>query len=239
MTDVTPITGPGFESETGNQVYHFPRDNAMHGGPWYRGAEYQETHYFTGFFQDKRTGKPYSVFFCWASYGWDAKLGRPVWVSLFSMTDIEREKFLQAVHPMSGQLTSSGSGADVAANAFTAEYVLGKDPSGNEGLFAYQSQDESFRWMANVPKPTAGLKNQTPYSIDCRARVVKPGFRCPVPFGFTQEGLPTEISNNLANPFTGAALSWYIIAPCMEAEIKLKLDDMDLDLTGQVYYEHQ
>jgi hypothetical protein len=54
--DPATFTGPGFESETGNQVYHFPRDNAMHGGPWYRGAEYQETHYFTGFFKEKRTG---------------------------------------------------------------------------------------------------------------------------------------------------------------------------------------
>jgi hypothetical protein len=35
--------------------------------------------------------KPYSVFFCWATYGWDAKLGRPIWVLLFSMTDIERK----------------------------------------------------------------------------------------------------------------------------------------------------
>ena len=237
--DSATFTGPGIESETGTALYNFPRDHAMHGGPWYRGAEYQETHYFTGFFNDKRTGKPYSVFFCWAAYGWDAKLGRPVWVSLFSMTDIERKKFLQAVHPMSGKLASSGSGPDVAARAFTAEYVLGRDGSGNEGLFSYQSKDESFRWMANVPKPTDGLKNQTPYSIDCRARVVKPGFRCPVPYGFTQEGLGTDVANNLANPFTGAALSWYVIAPCMEADIKLKLDDMDLDLTGQVYYEHQ
>ena len=82
----------------------------------------------------------------------------------------------------------SGSGPDVAAKAFTAEYVLGKDGSGNEGLFSHESKDEKFRWMANVPKPTDGLKNRAPYSIDCRARVVKPGFRCPVPYGFTQEG---------------------------------------------------
>jgi len=60
-----------------------------------------------------------------------------------------------------------------------------------------------------------------------------------VPYGFTREGLGNDLKNNLANPVTGAALSWYIIAPCMEAEIKLKLDDMDLDLVGQVYYEHQ
>ncbi len=237
--DPANFTGPGIESETGTAIYNLPRDHAMHGGPWYRGAEYQETHYFTGFFTDKRTGKPYSVFFCWATYGWDAKLQRPVWVSLFSMTDIERKKFLQAVHPMSGPLVTSGSGPDAAAKAFNAQYVLGKDGAGNEGLFSYQSQDESFRWMANVPKPTDGLKNQTPYSIDARARVVKPGFRCPVPYGFTQEGLGSDVANNLANPFTGAGLSWYITAPCMEMEMKLKLDDMDLDLVGQVYYEHQ
>jgi len=121
-----------FETETGGRIYSFPRDNAMHGGDWYKGAEYQETHYFTGFFTDRKTGKPYSVFFCWASYGWDAKLGRPIWVSLFSMTDIERKKFLQAVHPMSGPLTSSGSGPDAAAKAFSAEYVLSKDGGGNE-----------------------------------------------------------------------------------------------------------
>ena len=229
----------GFETETGGRIYSFPRDNAMHGGDWYKSAEYQETHYFTGFFTDRKTGKPYSVFFCWASYGWDAKLGRPVWNSLFSMTDINRKKFLQAVHSHGGPLTSSGSGPDVAEDAFSAEYVLGKAEDGSEGLFSYRSKDHAFRWMAKVPKPTAALKNQTPYSIDCRARVVKPGFRCPVPYGFTQEGLGTDVENNLANPFTGAGLSWYIIAPCMEAEIKLKLDDMDLDLVGQVYYEHQ
>ena len=155
------------------------------------------------------------------------------------MTDIERKKFLQAVHSLSGPMTSSGSGPDVAADAFWAKYVVGKGDDGSEGLFSYHAKDQSFRWMANVPKPTEALKNQTPFSIDCRARVVKPGFHCPVPYGFTQEGLGTDVRNNLANPFTGASLSWYIIAPCMEAEIKLKLDDMDLDLVGQVYYEHQ
>jgi hypothetical protein len=155
------------------------------------------------------------------------------------MTDIDRKKFLQAVHPLGGQLTSTGTGPNVAADAFSAEYVLAKHTDGSEGVFSYQSKDQSFRWMANVPNPTTGLKNQTAYSMDCRAKVVKPGFRCPVPYGFTQEGLGTDVANNLANPFTGAALSWYIIAPCMEAEIKLKLDDMDLDLVGQVYYEHQ
>ncbi len=232
-------TASAFETETGGRIYSLPRDHAMHAGDWYKGAEYQETHYFTGFFTDRKTGKPYSVFFCWAAYGWDEKLGRPIWNSLFSMTDIERKKFLQAVHPLGGPLTSSGSGPDVAADAFSAGYVLGKDVDGSEGLFSYQSKDQAFRWMAKVPKPTAALKNQTGYSIDCRARVVKPGFRCPVPYGFTQEGLGTDVANNLANPFTGSALSWYIIAPCMEAEIKLKLDDMDLDLVGQVYYEHQ
>jgi hypothetical protein len=161
--------GAGYETETGNRIYNLPRDHAMHHGDWYKGAEYQETHYFTGFFTDKRTGKPYSVFFCWASYGWDAKLGRPLWNSLFSMTDIERKKFHQAVHPPSGVLTSSGSGSDVAADAFWAEYVLAKDSDGTEGLFSYHAKDQSFRWMANVPKPTAQLANQTPYSIDCRA----------------------------------------------------------------------
>jgi hypothetical protein len=236
---INSATPSAFETETGGRIYSLPRDHAMHGGDWYKGAEYQETHYFTGFFNDRNTGKPYSVFFCWAAYGWDDKLGRPVWNSLFSMTDIERKKFLQAVHPLGGTLTSTGSGPDVAEDAFSAEYVLSKDNDGSEGLFSYQSKDHSFRWMANIPTPTTGLKNQTAYSIDCRARVVKPGFRCPVPYGFTQEGLGTDVANNLANPFTGAALSWYIIAPCMEAEIKMKLDDMDLDLVGQVYYEHQ
>lgn len=178
-------TASAFETETGGRIYSLPRDHAMHAGDWYKGAEYQETHYFTGFFTDRKTGKPYSVFFCWAAYGWDEKPGRPIWNSLFSMTDMGRKKFLQAVHPLSGPLTSSGSGPGVAADAFSAEYVLGKADDGSEGLFSYQSKDQAFRWMANVPKPTAALKNQTGYSIDCRARVVKPGFRCPVPYGFT------------------------------------------------------
>lgn len=91
--DPLTFTGPGLESETGGAIYHLPRDHAMHGGPWYRGAEYQETNYFTGFFVDKISGKPYSVFFCYACYGWDANLARPVWVSLFSMTDIESRRF--------------------------------------------------------------------------------------------------------------------------------------------------
>jgi hypothetical protein len=102
--------GVAFETETGNRIYNLPRDHAMHHGDWYKGAEYQETNYFTGFFRDKRTGKPYSVFYCWSVYGWDNKLNRPLWVALFSMTDIERKKFVQCVQPMSGPLTSRGSG---------------------------------------------------------------------------------------------------------------------------------
>lgn len=35
----------------------------MQGGEWYRGGEHQETYYFTGFLTDRKTGKPYSVFF--------------------------------------------------------------------------------------------------------------------------------------------------------------------------------
>lgn len=42
--------------------------------------------------------------------------------------------------------------------------------------------------------------------------------------------IKADVANNLANPCTGAVLSWYIISPCIEAEVKLKLDAMDLDL---------
>lgn len=28
-----------FETETGGQTYHLPRDHAMHGGDWYKGAD--------------------------------------------------------------------------------------------------------------------------------------------------------------------------------------------------------
>jgi len=75
--------------------------------------------------------------------------------------------------------------------------------------------------------------------MDIRSKVMKPGYQCPVPFGFTQEGVGTDVTNNLANPFTGAALSWYIIAPCQQADMKLKCADMDLELEGQFYHEHQ
>jgi hypothetical protein len=237
--DRLTFTGPGLESETGGPIYHLPRDHAMHGGPWYRGAEYQETNYFTGFFVDKKTGKPYSVFFCWASYGWDAKLNRPVWVSLFSMTDIENKRFFQCVQPMSGDLTSSGSGADVADADFFADYTIAPGADGAEGVFSYAAKDEAWRWMAKVPNPTPNLPNQTAFNIDVRANVMKPGYQCPVPYGFTQEGVGTDVKNNLANPFTAAALSWYIIAPCQQATISLQLADMDLDLEGQLYHEHQ
>jgi hypothetical protein len=237
--DPLTFTGPGLESETGGAIYHLPRDHAMHGGTWYRGAEYQETNYFTGFFVDKKTVKPYSVFFCWACYGWDANLNRPVWVSLFSMTDIEGKRFFQCVQPMSGTLTSAGSGADVADRDFFAEYTIAPGADGAEGVFSYATRAEAWRWMAKVPNPTPNLPNQTAFSIDVRANVMKPGYQCPVPYGFTQEGLGSDVSNNLANPFTAAALSWYIIAPCQQAQISLKLADMDLDLEGQLYHEHQ
>ena len=231
--------GVAFETETGNRIYSLPRDHAMHHGDWYKGAEYQETNYFTGFFKDKKTGKPYSVFFCWSVYGWDKKLNRPIWVSLFSMTDIERKKFVQCVQPMSGPLTSRGSGPDVADDAFFAEYAVGKGADGNQGAFSYQAKGERWRWMADVPNPTKNLPNQTPFFLDLRGQVAKPGYHCPVPYGFTQEGAPTNLSDNLANPFTGAALSWYIIAPCQQAELTLRCADMDLELEGQIYHEHQ
>jgi hypothetical protein len=211
----------------------------MHGGTWYRGAEYQETNYFTGFFTDRNTGKPYSVFFCWAVYGWDNRVNRPVWVSLFSMTDIEGKRFYQCVHPMQGSLTATGSASDAPAEEFFANYELAEDAGGNSGVFSYAKKGESWRWAATVATPTDRLPNQTPFSIDVRANVQKPGYQCPVPYGFTQEGLGTNVADNLANPFTAAALSWYIIAPCQQATMTLKLADMDLDLEGQLCHEHQ
>ena len=75
------------------------------------------------------------MFFCWSVYGWDKKLNRPIWVSLFSMTDIERKKFVQCVQPMSGPFTSRGSGPDVADDAFFAEYSIGKGADGSQGAF--------------------------------------------------------------------------------------------------------
>jgi|GEM_PF-459569 len=232
-------TLPGYEGETGHAIYHLPRDHVMHGGTWYRGAEYQETHYFTGFFTDKNTGAPYSVFFCWASYGWNNSLERPVWNALFSMVDLEGKRFFQCVQPMQGKLSADASGVDVEDDAFFANYTLEEDSDGNSGLLSYANKDETWRWMANVVNPTDRLPNQTPFFLDVRSNVMKPGYQCPVPYGFTQEGLGTDVADNLANPFTGAALSWYIIAPCHQARMKLRCDDMDLDLEGQFYHEHQ
>ena len=54
-------TTSAFETETGNRIYNLPRDHAMHAGEWYKGAEYQETNYFTGFFKEKKTGKPRAI----------------------------------------------------------------------------------------------------------------------------------------------------------------------------------
>jgi hypothetical protein len=233
-----PASNVAYESETGGRIYHLPRDHALHAGDWYRGAEYQETNYFTGFFNDKRTGKPYSLFFCWSIYGYDAKLDRPLWVALFALTDIERKKFLQAVHVMPGKVRAEGSGPDVAAKEFFATYSVEKGADASEGAFAYRSADESWRWMASVPNPNKKLPN-APFYMDVQAQVVKPGYHCPVPYGFTQEGLGSDVTDNLANPFTGAGLSWYIIAPCMQTQAQVRCDDMDLDLEGQVYYEHQ
>jgi predicted secreted hydrolase len=237
----TTATGhSAYESETGGRIYHLPRDHALHGGPWYRGAEYQETNYFTGFFTDRKTGKPYSVFFCLAIYGYDKQVDRPLWVALFSMTDIERKKFAQCVHVMPGSITATGSGPNVPPSDFFAEYAIGKGVDGSEGLFSYRSAAETWRYVSHVATPNAKMPGDNrPYHLDLTAQVVKPGYQCPVPYGFTQEGLGTDVTNNLANPFTGAALSWYIIAPCMQMSGTLKCEDMDLELDGQAYYEHQ
>lgn len=56
--------------------------------------------------------------------------------------------------------------------------------------------------------------------------MVKRGFRCPVPRGFTQEGLGIALANNRANPYTGAGLSWYINAPRI---------DMDMNWMGSAF----
>lgn len=227
-----------YETETGGRLYNLPRDHAMHGGDWYRGAEYQETHYFTGFFKDKKSGKPFSMFFCWSVYGYDKKLDRPLWVALYSMTDIERKKFVQCVHVMPGAVTAKGSGPNVDKKDFFADYTIEKGADGSSGLFSYKSAGETWRWMADVPKPSDRVPN-SPFMMDLTGKVVKPGYQCPVPYGFTQEGLGSDVTDNLANPFTGASLSWYIIAPCMEATARVTCEDMDLELEGQLYYEHQ
>ena len=228
----------GFENQTGSKIYDLPRDHALHGGAWYKGAEYQETNYFTGFFRDKTTNKPYSLFYCWSVYGFDSVKNRPLWVALYALTDIEGKKFYQAVHAMPGELTSKGSGANVDPKDFFAEYKLNKGADGSEGVFSYKAAGESWRWMADVPNPNKKLPNSA-FSMDVNANVMKPGYQCPVPYGFTQEGAPTDLTNNVTNPFTGAGLSWYVIAPIMQATAKVKCEGMDLDLEGQIYYEHQ
>jgi len=46
-----------------------------------------------------------------------------------------------------------------------------KDGSGNEGLFSYQSKDESFRWIANVrSRPTGSRTRRLTRSTAARLR---------------------------------------------------------------------
>lgn len=129
------------------------------------------------------------------------------------MGDLESKRFFQCVQPMLGKLSTDASGVDVEDDAFSALYELEEDSDGNSGLLSYATKDETWRCMANVVKPTDRLPNQTLVFLDVRSNVMKPGYQCPVPYGFTQEGLGTKNAQKLANPFTGPALSWYIIAP--------------------------
>ena len=178
--DERPISAVpvAYETATGNRIYNLPRDHAMHGGDWYRGAEYQETNYFTGFFTDKNTGKPYSLFFCWSVYGYDKALDRPLWVGLFALTDIEGKGFVQCVHPMPGVVTARGSGPNVPNPEFFAEYLVEKGADGSEGVLSYASKNEAWRWMASVPTPNPKISGDNkPYFMHLNAHVMNPG--CP------------------------------------------------------------
>ena len=182
----------------------------MHGGrevPWSRVSG--NPLLTTGFFNDKRTGKALLSVLSWASYGWDAKLGRPVWNSLL-LDDGHRAQEvlagcalikwpddLKRLRPRCGGGMRSGP-STLSARATTAVKVC---------FHTMRKTNHSAGWPT-CRKPTEALKNQTPFSIGLPgARVVKtrlPLPRCPM--ASTQEGLGTDVRNNLANPFTGASL---------------------------------
>ena len=235
-----PYGGPGIETKTGGAIYDLPRDHALHGGAYYKRSEYQESQYFTAMGVDKKTGDPFSLFFCPTLYGYDAKIDRPFWVGLFAVTDIKRRKFVQCVHAHPGTLTTQGSGPDVAKDAFWFDYLLdGSKTDGSSIRLSHRSKDETWRWVGNVPRPNTKVANYA-YSLDVTGKVMAPGYMCPSPTGVTLEGSPTDGPDRmLANPLTGLGISHYVVIPNMAMTGTVKVDDIDIDFDGVAWAEHQ
>ena len=168
--DTATFTGPGFESQSGTAIYQLARVHAMHDSPWYRGAEYRETHDFLGHCNDKKTGKLFSLLCCCSVYGWDETHNRPLWVAPFALTDIEGKGFVQCVQPMPGVVTARGSGPNVPNPEFFAEYLVEKGADGSEGVLSYASKNEAWRWMASVPTPNPKIPGDNkPYFMPGRS----------------------------------------------------------------------
>ena len=245
MTDVSDLTReqlnrPGVETETGTGLYKLPRDHAHHGGLAYAGAEYQESMYFTALGIDKKTGDPYSVFFCPTVNGYTEKYGRPWWTTLFAVMDIKRKVFQQCVHGQPGPITTKGSGPEVPGKDFWYHYLVdGSAIDGSSTSLSYKADGEVWRWTSKVPNPNTTVPNDA-YEMDVTGTVAAPGYFTPLATGLTLEGSPTKgHDQHFSNALTGYGLSYYINVANMPLTGRVKCKDIDIDFEGVAWQEHQ
>ncbi|WP_371061159.1 hypothetical protein [Rhodosalinus sp. 5P4] len=171
--NATPFgEGPlnAIETESGHELYRFPRDHRYHYGPIYRGPEYCEWYYFSASVYDKATGDPYTIFWMTLFAGWDEGLQRPVKNMFFALHNLKTGAFKPAFTLYPGEFVAEGSPSDAPKEDFWTPWGPG--------------ERRLRRLMHGPPQPRDGLRHlcytiapkmmiSGPVVVDCREMEVE------------------------------------------------------------------
>jgi len=222
------LTSPGLNTEE-QGLYHFPRDHQWHSGPTYHFNDFDEWHYFTLLGKDLTTGHNISLFVCDLQQGWRNDIQRPNTRVLMAYLDKDEAKFYGHGIDPTGKFVTTGSNGDF--NYTVGE--VGKD-QGFATNYSYSQERWNFKgWATNESNITVG----TPYNFDVTGIVKVPGYIPMAYWGLENIGFNDQYDQN---PSTMYGLSYYYVAPEMEMNGMVTLDDgVAHEIEGIAWFEHQ
>lgn len=207
------LTSPGLNTEE-QGLYHLPRDHQWHSGPTYHFNDFDEWHYFTFLGKDLTTGHNISLFVCNLQQGWRNDIQRPHTRVLVAYLDKDEAKFYSHAIDPTGKFVTTGSNGNF-------NYTIG-EVGKEQGLatnYSYSQERWNFKgWATNESNMTAG----TPYNFDVTGIVKIPGYIPMAYWGLENIGFNDQYNQN---PSTMYGLSYYYVAPEMEMNGTVTLDD--------------
>lgn len=209
-----------------------PRDLAWHWGPFYKSNHYGEWHYFSMIGKNEE-GDDCSLFFVTRATGWCEAVHRPGIYTLFGYANLTRKEYYKNFAVHMGEVISDGN-INTDGDDFFFRYGVGADPAAGD-CFQMEYTHSDMCWkMKGCFK--GDDKGNAPYSIDGAATVLAPGY---VPASYCGFELGGDDPNARFNPATAYGITYYIIAPRCQWDVKISVGGREHTLTGIAWYEQQ